>query len=232
MPSKQIEIANLGLVTVTKRSSSRSIRIKLPNDGSIAVTIPAWARYKQGIDFALAHQEWIQKHKVQPTFLKNGMPIGKQRLLHCVPTRNLQKPRSLVTEKTVMVRYPVYMSIDDIAVQTIAQAACIRALRKEAEQTLLPRLAELAALNGFSYTNARVKPLQSRWGSCDQKQNIVLNIYLVQLPQHCIDYVLLHELLHTRILQHGSIFWGELQKYVPKLNEVRKEMKTHKPVLQ
>jgi len=78
----------------------------------------------------------------------------------------------------------------------------------------------------------RIKRLSSRWGSCDSHQNIVLNLYLMQLPWECIDYVLLHELTHTQILRHGAPFWDAMGKLLPNLAAIRKQMRGYHPVLQ
>ena len=52
--------------------------------------------------------------------------------------------------------------------------------------------------------------MMTRWGSCSAKNNISLNILIAQLPKELQDYIILHELLHTRIKNHSKIFWTEL----------------------
>jgi predicted metal-dependent hydrolase len=119
----------------------------------------------------------------------------------------------------------------DASVQAAARKASIRALRSEATLLLPPRLAELAQRHGFSYGEVSVKPLKTRWGSCDQAGNITLNIFLMQLPWHLIDYVLLHELTHTRIMRHGPPFWEAMEHLLPNVTAIRKEMREHRSAL-
>ncbi len=116
-------------------------------------------------------------------------------------------------------------------VQAQAERAAVRALKKEAAQLLPQRLESLARQHGFSYNSVGIKRLKSRWGSCNERQDIVLNCFLMQLPWHLIDYVLLHELVHTRVLRHGAPFWNELGKYAKNLPAIRKEMKLYQPAL-
>ena len=82
--------------------------------------------------------------------------------------------------------------------------------RDAARRKLQIRLDALAVLNGFTYNRLCIRNQKTRWGSCSATNNINLNAKLVLLPDQLIDYVLLHELLHTRIKNHGQEFWEEL----------------------
>ncbi|MBI4284049.1 MAG: DUF45 domain-containing protein [Chloroflexi bacterium] len=84
----------------------------------------------------------------------------------------------------------------------------------EAKQALTVRLEELARLYGFTFSKVSFRQQKTRWGSCSSANNISLNINLTLLPGDLRDYVLLHELVHTRIRNHSSDFWGELDKYI------------------
>jgi predicted metal-dependent hydrolase len=84
----------------------------------------------------------------------------------------------------------------------------------EAERKIIARLRQLARRHGFIYNKVSIRNQRTRWGSCSPKGNISLNIKLVALPQELFDYVLLHELVHTRIHNHSNKFWQELDKYV------------------
>jgi len=83
----------------------------------------------------------------------------------------------------------------------------IEVLRVKAKAELLPRLAQLAHQYNFSYNQSFIKNNKSNWGSCSGVNNINLNLKLMLLPQHLRDYVMLHELCHTRIKNHGDRFW-------------------------
>ena len=86
--------------------------------------------------------------------------------------------------------------------------------KAEAKEKLTDRLYRLAARHGFTYNKVTIRNQRTRWGSCSHKNNISLNAKLVLLPDELIDYVLLHELVHTRIHNHSKRFWAELDKYV------------------
>ena len=83
-----------------------------------------------------------------------------------------------------------------------------------AKHTLVRRLSEIAEIHDFHYAKVTIRKQKTRWGSCSAKNNISLNINLVRLPDDLRDYVLLHELVHTRIKNHSKAFWAELDKFV------------------
>jgi predicted metal-dependent hydrolase len=104
--------------------------------------------------------------------------------------------------------------LEEIANRNNALAASFTALdRAEAKKILTTRLKQLVDLHGFSCNRVSVRNQQTRWGSCSRKNNISLNIKLVVLPGEMMDYVILHELVHTRVHDHSKKFWSELDKY-------------------
>jgi len=86
--------------------------------------------------------------------------------------------------------------------------------REEARRKLIDRLEHLAAQHGFSYNKVFIRNQKTRLGTCSSKNNIGLNIKVSCLPQELMDYVLLHELAHTRVKNHGREFWTLMDELV------------------
>ncbi len=107
------------------------------------------------------------------------------------------------------------------------QPATPRAARKQ----LVARLEELARRHGFVYNRVFVRRQKTRWGSCSARRNISLNINIVRLPPDLMDYILLHELMHTRILDHSPRFWAELGKIVGDVKLLNARMKQYSAML-
>ena len=101
----------------------------------------------------------------------------------------------------------------------------IASLRAEAKRLLPPRLAELAAEYGFVYNKVFIKHNRSNWGSCSSRGNINLNLNIVRLPQHLQDYILLHELVHLKEMNHGPRFHALLEEICPNHRALQKEMR-------
>lgn len=232
MAFKEFQLDGLGAVTIYKRRGARSIRLSIRSDGSLRVTIPTWTPYAAGITFAQSRATWIRRHKPpMQQALVHDQPIGKAHRLRFVPSSDAAKPASRIRQSEITITYPPHQAINDTSVQQVATRASIRALRRQAEQLLPRRLAELAEQHGFTYQSVAIKHLKTRWGSCDQSRNITLNLFLMQLPWRLIDYVLLHELTHTRVMQHGPTFWTAMSSVAPDVQALRKEIRGYHPTL-
>ena len=103
-------------------------------------------------------------------------------------------------------------------------------LRKKAKEFLPKRLEEIAQRFGYKYNKVALKFMKSRWGSCSYKNNINLNISLVTLENELIDYVLLHELVHTVEKNHGEAFWARVLIHMPDARIRRRALKSRKVI--
>ena len=99
--------------------------------------------------------------------------------------------------------------------------------RKVARKILCRRIGELAQLHNFVYNRVSIRKQKTRWGSCSSKNNINLNMNLLHLPSELMDYVLLHELVHTRVKDHSKDFWDELNTVVPNARQIDKKLKDY-----
>jgi len=99
---------------------------------------------------------------------------------------------------------------------------------------LSARLNQLAGKYGFTYNRLFIRNQKTRWGTCSSRNNISLNINLLRLPQELQDYVMLHELAHTRHKNHSRDFWAEMDRLarrgglVGDAKKLRKQMRSYK----
>jgi len=230
MAQKIVLIDGIGEVVLQKRKGSRSIRLSVGHEGKLRVSLPAWSPYKVGEAFVRSKLDWIlqqQAHKQTHLFSADER-IGKaHRLKFMFEQRDAIASRVNATE--IIIKLPLGSDPSGIPTQKIIKAAAMRALKQEAKLLLPGRLKALAAQHDFSYRSVVIKQLKTRWGSCSSRQEIALNCFLMQLPWDLIDYVLLHELLHTQIMAHGKPFWDELGRYVTNLPAKRKLMRDYQP---
>jgi len=92
---------------------------------------------------------------------------------------------------------------------------------KNTEKSIL----QLSLKFGLGYKNLVFKTLKSRWGSCSFDNTICINNLLYYLPKHLQEYVLMHELMHTKIKNHSKVFWNKLEKICKNSKLKRKELR-------
>lgn len=231
MANKVVQIPEIGEVTLTKRRGSRNLRLSFARDGSIRVSLPYWVPYQAGVDFARHKSAWIAKHRpAAAARLRDGDRIGKaHRLRFAQSTKyEVQSTRVAVKHNVITVTCPVDVPATHASVQKAAERGALKALKAEADQLLPQRLRELAAKHNFTYKTVGTKRLSSRWGSCSQNKDIILNTYLMQLPWELIDYVIIHELVHTEHLNHSPAFWQRFEHALPDAKKRRKLLKTYR----
>jgi predicted metal-dependent hydrolase len=106
-----------------------------------------------------------------------------------------------------------------LAGQVRDTTACRQALRRwlvrEGQTHLVPRLEELSRTLGLPHARTTIRLARSRWGSCSRTGVIALNARLLLLAPPLVDYVLVHELCHTREPNHGPRFWALVAQHSP-----------------
>lgn len=100
-------------------------------------------------------------------------------------------------------------------------------LRERAERELPARLLELAAEHELTVARVSVRNQRSRWGSCGRDGHITVNWRLVQMPDRVRDYVMLHELMHLRRLDHSPAYWALVAAACPDYEEARRWLRAH-----
>ena len=229
MAHKSFAIDSIGTVRVYKNRRAKSIRLRVQPDREIKVTIPYWLPYAAGTRFVEAKKSWIKQQLPQQVRFEHDAVVGKQHRLVYRYNNNLADAKVRLRGTELVVELPFGYEHTNTSLHEAISKTAEKALRAEAKQYLPQRLAELATSHNFDFNQVRIKKMKSRWGSCSSNKDISLNIYLMQLDDELIDYVLLHELVHTRIQAHGKAFWEELALYVPGLQVIRQRMRTEEP---
>jgi len=124
---------------------------------------------------------------------------------------------------------PANANFEDENLQLWLRKVIEEALKKNAKLILPVKLRELSLKYGFTYSTVKINSSKGRWGSCSAGKNINFSYYMILLPEHLIDYVILHELCHTKEMNHGEKFWAILNECTGgKALSLRKELKSYK----
>lgn len=103
----------------------------------------------------------------------------------------------------------------------------LRDARARAERILSPRLLELADRFGLAVRKISIRNQRCRWGSCSRQGHICLNWRLVDMPAWVRDYVLIHELMHLRRMDHSPAFWKLVAVACPDYQQARRWLREH-----
>ena len=90
----------------------------------------------------------------------------------------------------------------------------VERLRREARAYIPATLARLAQEHGFNYTSLRISSAHTRWGSCSGSNGISISLFVMLLPEHLREFIMLHELCHTRHHDHSAAFHQLLNRHV------------------
>jgi predicted metal-dependent hydrolase len=105
------------------------------------------------------------------------------------------------------------------------QTALKRWLTNQAKEHLIPWLDRVSNETKLGYSSVAIRLQKTRWGSCSSRRLISLNARLLFLPPDLVTYVLVHELCHTKHLNHGPRFWRLVESYIPDYRQLDRQLR-------
>ena len=139
--------------------------------------------------------------------------------------KDLCKPEVLIREDTMTVYISKGLS-EESRKQAIKEAL-VKWYRQRFADIVKERLDEYSVQLKAAPCKVVIKDQKTRWGSCSKKGNINLNWRLIMTPIEIIDYVVVHELCHLKIMNHSKDFWNLVESILPDYYERRKWLKVN-----
>ncbi len=203
--------------------------LRVRDDGSVRLTVPWHGSKREALAFANTRLAWIEKQLNQSAERdgdrrdwEHGTEIlfrGEHSPLHIESLPG--SSRISLAECSFLVRGSGF-SVRD---------ATQRFLWNLAKPELSHRTLELAAAQGLEVRRVSVRNQRSRWGSCSANKTISLNWRLIQTPDEVRDYVIIHELMHLRQLNHSKRFWAHVEAACPEYREAERWLKENAGLL-
>lgn len=220
-----------GEIKIRKNKLARSVKLSVGVDGSLRASIPYYSPEFAVRRLVNGNRDEIRKmlatHNAKNSY-QDGDLIGKT---HTLFLRKFSGEEIKISNEgnQILVQIPQELAFENPLVQSEIRKTVSKILRKQAKAYLPRRIDFLAEKYGFSFEKLRFSHTGTRWGSCSSSGTISLNIALMNLPHHLIDYVIIHELCHTRQMNHSSKFWREVEKYCPDYKKYVQEIKQFSP---
>lgn len=227
MASQVVQFAHIGKVTFSQNQRSKNIKLSVKPDKSVLVSFPFFITPKEAMAFVVKNERWVikqqEKMKARSTNVKPGTVIETK--LHKIRIVQGEKNDATRQDDNIIISVSDFESEESIAfIDQIVTAV----YRHEAKRLLPVRISDLAKKHGFSYSKVTIRNNRRNWGSCSSKNNISLNLQMMKLPVKLIDYILLHELVHTEVKNHGPKFWERLNQITDgKARELAHEVKKY-----
>jgi predicted metal-dependent hydrolase len=221
----------LGLIVFKTHPRSTRISIRLVKEG-IKVTLPSDSYYSKALTLIEDYRGKILDRR-QSTSVHERYVIDESHPLktHTFTANVVAADRAQLffqlTGEMLTVEYPRQRDVSSTAVQKTIHDGIVYFLRQAAKNVLPQRTAEWSLKSGLKYKSIKIQASTTRWGSCSSVNNINLSLFLLLLPAHLMDYVIVHELCHTVEHNHSERFWAKVEQILPDYKALRKELKHH-----
>ncbi|MCG6188688.1 M48 family metallopeptidase [Maribellus maritimus] len=227
MTNKVVQINDIGKVTFYPNRRSKNIKISVKPDKSVLVSFPYFVSNYEVATFVQKNVGWIRRQQDKFELKKNRVKAGDEikTKLHTVVFCEAEKNKVEHKSETIKI---FVKDFDTEQAQLFIEKVLTEIYRFEAKRFLPERLRQLANIYKFNVNTITIRNNRRNWGSCSSRNNISLNLQMMKLPDELIDYILLHELVHTEIKNHGPEFWKKLNEITDgKARELAKQVKQY-----
>lgn len=207
---------------------ARRYVLRLRRDGTARVTVPRGGSVSEARRFAHRNLAWLAAQLQRPPALP-PLPTEWWSGTAVLFRGALVRLEAEVNADRVIRLGPEKWSVPDLGGDL--RPAVEAHLRRLAERELPLRVMELAARHELTVRRVTVRNQRSRWGSCSRRAAISLNWRLIQAPPFVCDYIILHELMHLREMNHSSRFWHHVEKVCPDYRSAEQWLKQHSRLL-
>jgi len=217
------EAAGMGAVVFRRSHLARNYRLTLKRDGTAVATIPARGSEREARRFVEEHREWLERARERQRHRPRGAEVWT------VGTHVLWRGEMCEVRVAADGDKPQVCLASDVFRVARLEGDLRPTLEahfgRRAKIELPARTWELAAVTGVEVKQVTVRNQRSRWGSCSANGTISLNWRLGQTPDSVRDYIIYHELMHLREMNHSERFWARVEEVCPGWREAERWIK-------
>ncbi len=223
----------LGLITVVWKSNMRSVRMSFKK-GNFTISAPVGysmetivrlinENEQKMLTFIKRHEMRREETNVDENFILDthfailrisltSTTTPRLKKAGTIPNANPSDSSASSEKDDLVLEMPNNTEFESPETIAVVKNATIAMLRYEAKKRLPYIVKEIADANGFKYSSVKINSAQTRWGSCSSKGSLNFSLYLMLMPLHLIRSVVVHELCHTKHMNHGESFWALFDK--------------------
>lgn len=201
---------------------ARRLAVRVLPGGLVEIVVPHGTRPQTIQQFVTHHQRWIERKIAQYSPLEPAAADGlPERICFAASGEHF-------TVRYVDAPGTIRLTIEDRTIRltgerrrgVLMRHALQRFAMRHAHQILSPWLARLSAATGLEYGRIQIRRQRTRWGSCSRNGTISLNACLLFQQPAVVNYLLIHELAHTRHMNHARRFWALVERFEPDWREL------------
>jgi predicted metal-dependent hydrolase len=213
-----LKLGELQIELHRKRIKNLHLRV-LPPDAKVRVSAPMYVSQRDVLAFVKSNQAWIEKTRTDMLnrpripvleYVSGELHPYLGQLLRLELSSGSAKARAEFNSNTINVYAPIDSDLKK------RRAILIEAYRKELKVIIHEMLPHWEAIVGVKSDDWNVRVMKNKWGSCNiVDKRIWLNLELIKYPLECIEYVLVHELVHLHERYHNARFYGFMDQFLP-----------------
>ena len=207
------------------RTKRKSISLIIKSDGKFIVRAPIKSKEEEILKFINLKSKWIiTKRKEQLENAISPLTFDKLEQINL-----LGKQYKLTYSNASQVK----LNEESIELpQKNSKEKLISFLKKTAQKYISERVKLISNLFGFSYNKISINSAKTCWGSCSLNNNLHFTYKLIMCPEDVVDYIVLHELCHTKIKNHSKEFWMQVEKCNPFYKAHERWLKKNRAIIE
>lgn len=210
---------------IKKHRKAKYVRLRTSKTDGLIITVPFRFNLQEIPEVLERHKAWISKHLLQLAEKRsdelphqiNLQAINQTWVIHYMACNAKFEIFQRASREIVLLG-----KLPDAAV---CKQKLIAWIKQQAHVHLVSQLQFISQLTQLNFENVIIRDQQTRWGSCSSQKSISLNYKLLFLPTSLMQHVLIHELCHTKHLNHSEKFWHLVASHDPNWQQHRRDLR-------
>ena len=203
------------------RSNRKTLSLTINENAELIIRAPKRLSIEKIQDFINEKENWINRKKILIENQIKDVTSNHNKLLYLGNLFPINVEQNASKE--------LFFTGEEFIANSIEPDSLSLSIKKwyknKFREIALPRVAYFANKHNLMVNQVRIKNQKTMWGSCSSKNNINLNYLLLMAPMGVIDYVIVHELVHTIHRNHSTDFWDSVESIMPEFQEHKRWLK-------
>lgn len=225
-------IDGIGKIVFKKSPKAKQINITVKPFEHVVVSVPRKITLKQAQTSVTDNLSWIRKEKLKMSEVEKLYTVFVEGTRFKTRTKEfvirITKGRKVEVNESgdqIFICIPSSRKIDSFQTQQYIRDQIEKELRKEAVAYLPGQVNRATKQAGIRINKVSIRKSKTRWGSLSKDDTLNLSYFLMLLPDHLIEYAILHELAHVKVKDHSKEYWMHLESLVKDAKKLDKEIR-------